>query len=87
MKITCSIFTITAVSGLRMRSRCSGERRWSERGDIGDARDIWKLVPANELMQPVTSTVIVLDSANGNVYQNILEHVGQGVTKARRAKM
>lgn len=53
-----------------------------ERGDIGDARDIWEAGSRqHELDAAGHFTVIVLDSANGNVYQNILEHVGQGVTE------
>lgn len=52
-----------------------------ERGDIGDARDIWE--PGSrehELDAAGYFTVVVLDSATGRVYQNILEHVGQGRT-------
>jgi hypothetical protein len=52
------------------------------RGDIGDARDIY--VPGSrehELDAPGYFTVIVLDSGNAPVHQNILEHVGQGVTE------
>ncbi|MCB9087974.1 MAG: hypothetical protein H6628_06660 [Calditrichae bacterium] len=53
-----------------------------ERGDIGDARDIWEAgTRQHELDAAGYFTVIVLDSAGGNVFQNILEHVGQGVTE------
>lgn len=53
-----------------------------ERGDIGDARDIWEAGSRqHELDAAGYFTMIVLDSAGGNIYQNILEHVGQGVTE------
>lgn len=52
------------------------------RGDIGDARDIYQQgIREHELDAPGYLTVVVLDSSGGNVYQNILEHTGQGVTE------
>ncbi|NUN70317.1 MAG: hypothetical protein HUU02_11455 [Bacteroidetes bacterium] len=52
------------------------------RGDIGDARDIYQQgIREHELDAPGYFTVVVLDSAGGNVYQNILEHTGQGLTE------
>ncbi len=52
------------------------------RGDIGDARDIYQQgIREHELDAPGYLTVVVLDSAQGHVYQNILEHTGQGVTE------
>ncbi|MFH1214313.1 MAG: hypothetical protein V1681_09495 [Candidatus Neomarinimicrobiota bacterium] len=46
-----------------------------ERGDIGDARDIYKPNSIeHEIDAPGYFTAIVLDSADGNVYQNILEY-------------
>ncbi len=52
-----------------------------ERGDIADARDIWEPgTREHELDAAGYFTVVVLDSANAHVYQNILEHVGQGRT-------
>jgi hypothetical protein len=53
-----------------------------QRGDIGDARDIYQQgIREHELDAPGYLTVVVLDSANSHVYQNILEHTGQGVTE------
>ncbi len=53
-----------------------------ERGDIGDARDIYQQgIREHELDAPGYFTVVVLDSAGANVYQNILEHTGQGLTE------
>ncbi|MDT3697142.1 MAG: hypothetical protein ROY99_12220 [Ignavibacterium sp.] len=53
-----------------------------ERGDIGDARDIYQQgVREHELDAPGYFTVVVLDSAGANIYQNILEHTGQGLTE------
>lgn len=53
-----------------------------QRGDIGDARDIYQQGSReHEIDAPGYVTVIVLDSAGGNVYQNILEHTGQGLTE------
>jgi hypothetical protein len=53
-----------------------------ERGDIADARDIHEQGSReHELDAAGYFAAIVLDSANGHVYQNILEHVGQGVTE------
>ena len=53
-----------------------------ERGDIGDARDIYQQgIREHELDAPGYFTVAVLDSAGANVYQNILEHTGQGLTE------
>jgi hypothetical protein len=52
------------------------------RGDIGDARDIYQQgIREHELDAPGYMTVVVIDSGGGNVYQNILEHTGQGVTE------
>jgi hypothetical protein len=53
-----------------------------ERGDIGDARDIYQQGSReHELDAPGYFTVVVLDSAGANIYQNILEHTGQGLTE------
>ncbi len=53
-----------------------------ERGDIGDARDIYQQGSReHEIDAPGYFTVVVLDSAGGNIYQNILEHTGQGLTE------
>jgi hypothetical protein len=53
-----------------------------ERGDIGDARDIYQQgTREHELDAPGYLTVAVLDSSGANVYQNILEHTGQGLTE------
>ncbi|MFA6467407.1 MAG: hypothetical protein WCW35_00790 [Bacteroidota bacterium] len=52
------------------------------RGDIGDARDIYQQgIREHEIDAPGYFTVVVLDSAGGNIYQNILEHTGQGLTE------
>ncbi|MBW7888068.1 MAG: hypothetical protein H3C35_06870 [Bacteroidetes bacterium] len=52
------------------------------RGDIGDARDIYQQgIREHELDAPGYFTVAVLDSSNAHVFQNILEHTGQGVTE------
>jgi hypothetical protein len=52
------------------------------RGDIFDSRDRGvQGSREHELDAPGFLTVIVLDSANSHVTQNILEHVGQGVTE------
>ena len=52
------------------------------RGDIGDARDIYqKGIRDHELDAAGYFTVVVLDSAGTNVFQNILEHTGQGLTE------
>ncbi len=52
------------------------------RGDIGDARDIYQQgIREHELDAPGYFTVAVLDSAGANVFQNILEHTGQGLTE------
>jgi hypothetical protein len=52
-----------------------------ERGDIADARDIYEPgTREHELDAAGYFAAIVLDSAGANIYQNILEHVGQGVT-------
>lgn len=52
------------------------------RGDIGDARDIYQQGSReHELDAPGYLTVVVLDSAGANIYQNILEHTGQGLTE------
>ncbi|MFZ4620867.1 MAG: hypothetical protein ACOYNS_09920 [Bacteroidota bacterium] len=52
------------------------------RGDIGDARDIYQQgLREHELDAPGYFTVVVLDSAGGRIYQNILEHTGQGLTE------
>jgi len=46
-----------------------------ERGDIGDSRDIKEPNSKDhELDAPAYFTVVVLDSAGGNIYQNILEY-------------
>jgi hypothetical protein len=51
-------------------------------GDIGDAADIYQQGSRDhELNAPGYITVIVLDSAGGNIYQNILEYTGQGLTE------
>lgn len=61
--------------------------RWSlgvgpERGDIGDSRSIRASgTRETELDAAGYFTAIVLDSANANVFQNILEHTGQGVSE------
>jgi len=53
-----------------------------ERGDIADPRDIWERGSReHELDAAGYIAAIVLDSAGAFVYQNILEHVGQGVTE------
>lgn len=53
-----------------------------ERGDIGDARDIYQQGSReHEIDAPGYFTVVVLDSAGVNIYQNILEHTGQGLTE------
>lgn len=53
-----------------------------ERGDIGDARDIYQQgIREHELDAPGYFTVVVLDSAGGNIFQNILEHTGQGLSE------
>ena len=53
-----------------------------ERGDIGDARDIYQQgIREHELDAPGYFTVVVLDSAGANIFQNILEHTGQGLTE------
>jgi hypothetical protein len=52
------------------------------RGDIGDERDIYQRGSTeHEIDAPGYITVVVLDSAGGNVFQNILEHTGQGLTE------
>lgn len=52
------------------------------RGDIGDARDIYQQgIREHELDAPGYFTVVVLDSGGANVFQNILEHTGQGLTE------
>ena len=52
------------------------------RGDISDSRDIYQQgTREHELDAPGYLTIVVLDSGGGNVYQNILEHTGQGVTE------
>jgi hypothetical protein len=52
------------------------------RGDIGDSRDIYQQgTREHELDAPGYLTVVVLDSGGANVFQNILEHTGQGVTE------
>ena len=52
------------------------------RGDIGDSRDIYQQgTREHELDAPGYLTVVVLDSSGANVFQNILEHTGQGVTE------
>ncbi len=53
-----------------------------QRGDIGDSRDIYQQAAReHELDAPGYLTVVVLDSSGGNVFQNILEHTGQGLTE------
>lgn len=53
-----------------------------EKGDIGDARDIYQQgIREHEIDAPGYFTIVVLDSAGGNIYQNILEHTGQGLTE------
>lgn len=52
------------------------------RGDIGDARDIYQQgIREHELDAAGYFTVAVLDSAGANIFQNILEHTGQGLTE------
>lgn len=52
------------------------------RGDIGDARDIYQQGSReHEIDAPGYLTVVVLDSSGANVFQNILEHTGQGLTE------
>jgi len=53
-----------------------------QRGDLFDARDIYvQGSREHELDAAGYLAVVVLDSAGAHVYQNILEHVGQGVTE------
>ncbi|MBI2427403.1 MAG: hypothetical protein HYV29_01140 [Ignavibacteriales bacterium] len=53
-----------------------------QRGDIGDARDIYQQgIREHELDAAGYFTVAVLDSAGANIFQNILEHTGQGLTE------
>ena len=53
-----------------------------QRGDIGDAADIYQQGSReHEIEAAGFFTVTVLDSAGANVYQNILEHTGQGLTE------
>lgn len=53
-----------------------------ERGDIGDSRDIYQQgIREHELDAPGYFTVVVLDSAGATIFQNILEHTGQGLTE------
>ena len=53
-----------------------------QRGDIGDAADIYQQGSReHEIEAAGYFTVAVLDSAGANVYQNILEHTGQGLTE------
>jgi len=53
-----------------------------QRGDIGDSRDIYQQgIREHELDAPGYFTVVVLDSAGGNIFQNILEHTGQGLSE------
>jgi hypothetical protein len=53
-----------------------------ERGDIGDAADIYQQGSReHEIEAAGYFTVAVLDSAGAKVYQNILEHTGQGLTE------
>jgi len=52
------------------------------RGDIGDSRDIYAQGSREtELDAAGYFTAFVLDSALANVYQNILEHTGQGLSE------
>lgn len=56
------------------------------RADIGDARDIYQQgIREHELDAPGYFTVVVLDSAGGRIFQNILEHTGQGLTEGADA--
>jgi hypothetical protein len=53
-----------------------------ERGDIGDAADIYQQGSReHEIEAAGYFTVVVLDSAGANIFQNILEHTGQGLTE------
>ncbi|MGH7600879.1 MAG: hypothetical protein ACREOI_31360, partial [bacterium] len=53
-----------------------------QRGDIADSRDIRSRGSREtELDAAGYFTAVVLDSANANVFQNILEHTGQGLTE------
>lgn len=52
------------------------------RGDIGDARDIYQQgAREHEIDAAGYLTIVVLDSGGGNVFQNVLEHTGQGLTE------
>ncbi len=52
-----------------------------ETSDIGDPADILEAgARVHELYSPGYFTVLCLDPAGGNVYQNIVEYIGQGVS-------
>ncbi len=51
-----------------------------QRGDIGDASNVMPESRISELLSPGYLTSICLDSAGANVYQNILEYLGQGTS-------
>jgi len=58
-----------------------------QRGDIADSRDIRSRGSREtELDAAGYFTAIVLDSAQANVFQNILEHTGQGLTEGARTE-
>jgi len=48
-----------------------------QRGDIGDAADLLPDARTHELLSPGYLTSICLDPAGANIYQNILEYLGQ----------
>lgn len=51
-----------------------------ERGDIGDAADLLPNSTTHELLSPGYFTAICLDAGGANIYQNILEYLGQGTS-------
>ena len=58
-----------------------------ERGDLFDAADIYEQGSRDhELNAPGFFSTVVLDSAGGNVYQNILEYLGQGTSSLAPAE-
>ena len=58
-----------------------------QRGDIADSRDIRSRGSREtELDAAGYFAAIVLDSAHANVFQNILEHTGQGLTEGARTE-
>ena len=58
-----------------------------QRGDLFDAADIYEQGSRNhELNAPGFFSTVVLDSAEGNVYQNILEYLGQSTSTSAPAE-